>query len=196
MPKPMIRNNAGRFQKYASVYLTKRLREIAEKTEHNVSEEVAKKLEETYKTNVELSYGPRSERGREVEAYNKSRKALEDEDRKLGIKSPRRGRKRKTYIHTGTFLGSIYTVIENHTVKIKFRNRSYPNGGKSVKEVYTYLTEGTKGGGMYPYHDKRDPDGTVSWAYNYPTPAHLFEEHTKLQMKGYLNSLERDIKSR
>ena len=33
------------------------------------------------------------------------------------------------------------------------------------------------------------------WAYNYPTPKHLFEEHTREQMKGFLDTLETDIKA-
>ena len=201
MAKPSIRDNFGRFQKYATVNITKQLEAIAKETEVNVSKIVADKLEETYKTNVELSYGPRSEQGREVEAYNKQRKTLESEDKKAGIKSPRRGRKKQTYHHTGTLLNSIYTEIEDHAVKIKIRDDTYPDGASTI-EVYEWLTQGTKGGGFYPYikqtgKDSTDPNNySTVWAYNYPTPAHLFEEHTKWQMEGFLDSLETDIKSR
>lgn len=196
MAKPVMRDNFGQFQKYATVHISKQLEKIAKETEINVSKVVADKLEETYKTNVELSYGPRSQRGREVEAYNKEKKALEEEDKKVGIKSPRRGRKKQTYKHTGTFLESIHVEVEDHVVKVKISDDKPYDDGKLPSEIYEYLTKGTEGGGFYSYHDQRDEEDTVSWAYNYPTPAHLFEEHTKAQMKGFLESLERDIKSR
>ena len=203
MAKPMMRDNFGQFQKYATVHISKQLEKIAKEIEINVSKVVADKLEETYKTNVELSYGPRSQRGREVEAYNKEKKALEEKDRKAGIKSPRRSRKKQTYKHTGIFLKSIYTEIENNVVKVKIRDDIYPDGGASTTQVYKWLTEGTRGGEKpYPYiahqgNDPTDPDSySTGWARNYPTPAHLFEEHTKLQMESFLNSLENDIKSR
>lgn len=196
MTKPTLRDNFGQFQKYTTIHITKQLEKIAKETEVNISKIVADKLEETYKTNVELSYSPRSQRGRAVEAYNREKKALEEEDRKKGIKSPRRGRKRKTYVHTGTFLESIHVEIEDHVVKVKILDDKPYDDGTLPSEVYKYLTKGTEGGGLYSYHDQRDDEENISWAYNYPTPAHLFEEHTKLQMESFLNSLENDIKSR
>ena len=196
MSKPLVRDNFGQFQKYATVHLTKRLKEIAQATEVNVSKIVADKLEKTYKDNVLLSYGPRSQAGREVMAYNKKRKSLEDEDRESGIKSPRRGRKKQTYKHSGTFLDSIRVEIEDKVVKVKISDDKPYDDGKFPSDIYVYLTEGTRGGGFYSYHDKRDKEGSISWAYNYPTPAHLFEEHTKVQMKSFLDTLEPAIKRR
>ena len=36
----------------------------------------------------------------------------------------------------------------------------------------------------------------TGWSRNFPTPAHLFEEHTKIQMEGFLEMLESDIKNK
>jgi hypothetical protein len=38
------------------------------------------------------------------------------------------------------------------------------------------------------------PDNySTGWSRNFATPAHLFEEHTKLQMEGFLESLKNDL---
>lgn len=161
--KPQMRDNFGRFQKYATVNIKKQLEKIAKETEVNVSEVVAKKLKEVYKANVEASYGPRSNTSMEYE-------------------------------HTGIFLESIDVVIEDRAVKVKIRDdKQYPNG-KLPSQVYVYLTKGTTGGGNYYFENPNNEGETLLRAYNYPTPAHLFEEHTKVQMKGFLDTLETDIK--
>ena len=170
MAKPKLRNNAGQFQKYATVYITKQLEDMAKELEVNITKVVEEKLLETYKNNVLLSYSPRSQKGREVKEYNED--------------PYRAHRKKLTYHHTGTFINSIDTEVDNKLVKVIIRDNQYENG-KSTTEIYKYLTEGTVGGGTYPYRD----GGETKWAYNYPTPAHLFEEHTKLQMKGFLDNL-------
>lgn len=186
--------NSSKWQKYATVLITNQLKKMAKETETNVSQLVADKLKETYKRNVLASYAPRSKKGFEVEAYNQERKRLEDEDRKAGIKSPRRGRKRKTYVHTGTFLESVHVKIEDHLIKVVISNDKPYDDGKLPTDIYKYLTKGTDGGGTYAYHDSRN-GGELMWAYNYPTPKHLFEEHTREQMKGFLDTLETDIKA-
>lgn len=173
--KPRLRNNIGQFQKYATVRITKKLGAVAEETERDVTKIVKEKLLETYKTNVLLSYGPRSQAGREVKEYNED--------------PYRAHRKKLTYRHTHTFEDSINVVVDDKTVKIVIEDAMYPDGA-STEEVYKWLTEGTVGGGTYKFYTKKG----AKWAYNYPTPAHLFEEFTKIQMKGFLDSLENDIR--
>ena len=196
--KPTLRDNFQRFAKNATINLTKGLQEEAERLQKDISKDIEKKLLETYKDNVIKSYTPRSEVGFKVAEYNAKRKQLEQEDRKKGIMNSRRGRKKLTYRHTNTFLNSIDTSNDGKTVKIIIRDVKYddPTGinrsaPKSTVEVHDYLTKGTKGGGIYPYKK----DGKTQYAPNYPTPAHLFEEHTQLQMNAYLDILKQDIES-
>ena len=131
------------------------------------------KLLETYKANVLASYHPRST---------------------------------GSYKHPdNTFINSIKVAIEDepgigrNRVKIVLDNEAYPTTmvyDKSsetleprtvtVKDVYEFLTEGTRGGGYYYFRGK---DKKWHQSYNYSTPAHLFEQHTQWQMKGYLESL-------
>ena len=191
--------NSSRWQKQATVLITKQLEQIAEEVEKDATKIIEDKLLETYKENVLASYSPRSEAGQEVQAYNESRKQLEQEDRELGIKS-RRGRKRLTYRHTNIFVDSIYTEVRNKTVMIKIRDEQYPDGA-STTQVYEWLTKGTKGSDKpYPYvkvvgKDATDPNNySTGWARNYPTPQHLFEEHTREQMKGFLDNFASNIK--
>lgn len=191
--------NSSRWQKQATVLITKQLEQIAEEVEKDATKIIEDKLLETYKENVLASYSPRSEAGQEVQAYNESRKQLEQEDRALGIKS-RRGRKRLTYRHTNIFVDSIYTEVRNKTVMIKIRDEQYPDGA-STTQVYEWLTKGTKGSDKpYPYVKVTGKDATDSnnystgWARNYPTPQHLFEEHTREQMKGFLDNFASNIK--
>ena len=191
--------NSSRWQKQATVLITKQLEQIAEEVEKDATKIIEDKLLETYKENVLASYSPRSEAGQEVQAYNESRKQLEQEDRALGIKS-RRGRKRLTYRHTNIFVNSIYTEVRNKTVMIKIRDEQYPDGA-STTQVYEWLTKGTNGSDKsYPYvkvvgKDATDPNNySTGWARNYPTPRHLFEEHTREQMKGFLDNFASNIK--
>lgn len=191
--------NSSRWQKQATVLIAKQLEQIAEEVEKDATKIIEDKLLETYKENVLASYSPRSEAGQEVQAYNESRKQLEQEDRALGIKS-RRGRKRLTYRHTNIFVDSIYTEVRNKTVMIKIRDEQYPDGA-STTQVYEWLTKGTKGSDKpYPYvkvtgKDATDPNNySTGWARNYPTPQHLFEEHTREQMKGFLDNFASNIK--
>lgn len=191
--------NSSRWQKQATVLITKHLEQIAEEVEKDATKIIEDKLLETYKENVLASYSPRSEAGQEVQAYNESRKQLEQEDRALGIKS-RRGRKRLTYRHTNIFVNSIYTEVKNKMVMIKIRDEQYPDGA-STTQVYEWLTKGTEGSDKpYPYvkvtgKDTTDPNNySTGWARNYPTPRHLFEEHTREQMKGFLDNFASNIK--
>ena len=192
--------NSSRWQKQATVLITKQLEQIAEEVEKDATKIIEDKLLETYKENVLASYSPRSEAGQEVQAYNESRKQLEQKDRELGIKS-RRGRKKLTYKHTNIFVDSIYTEVKNKTVMIKIRDELYPDGA-STTQVYEWLTKGTEGSDKsYPYikvtgKDATDPNNySTGWARNYPTPRHLFEEHTREQMKGFLENFQGNIKN-
>lgn len=192
--------NSSRWQKQATVLITKQLEQIAEEVEKDATKIIEDKLLETYKENVLASYSPRSEAGQEVQAYNESRKQLEQKDKELGIKS-RRGRKKLTYKHTNIFINSIYTEVKNKMVMIKIRDEQYPDGA-STTQVYEWLTKGTEGSDKpYPYvkvtgKDATDPNNySTGWARNYPTPRHLFEEHTREQMKGFLENFQGNIKN-
>lgn len=188
MAKPRVTDNVNRFRKYAAVYITKALEKQAELIDLNVKKLVKDKLQETYVNNVRASYTPRSVKGQEIKEYNES--------------TGKGGHKKKlTYRHTNIFANSIYTKIDGRTIKVMIKDEKYPNGA-STTQVYKWLTEGTKGSKKsYPYikhsgNDKSDPNSySTGWARNYPTPAHLFEQHTKIQMKGFLDSLENDIKN-
>lgn len=202
--RPTIKDNASRFRKTATVVITKELQKQAEELKIDLVKDISETLLNKYKENVELSYGPRGVRGREVEEYNNSKKELEQQDREVGIKSPRRGRKKLTYRHTNIFLDSIYTKYEGNTIKVMIEKREYPNeegitkSVKTTEDIYNFLRYGTSGGGTYPYAKQTNPETgeeELVWAYNYPTPAHLFEEHTQNYMNSYIDSLKRDIKS-
>lgn len=149
--------------KKIKLQVTKQLQQIADDIGTNITKVVEDKLLETYKTNVQLSYSPRSEEG--------------------------------NYVSTGTFIDSIYTEVEKTnsttTISVMVADVPYENG-KSTTDVHTFLTEGTKGGGEYPYET---PEGKIQFAHNYPTPQHMFEEHTVTQMQGFLEGLENDIKT-
>jgi hypothetical protein len=162
-----VRDNFGRFQKQATINLTRRLQEIANNSRKNLREDIAKELLKKYKENVLASYGSR---GGETE-----------------------------YEHTDTFIEHIHVVIETDPgigqdrVRIKLDEdvRYEQTSQRTVGQVYKFLTEGTKGGGganegLYKYWNGK----YLSHGYNYPTPAHLFEQHTQWQMKGYLESLD------
>lgn len=174
-----VRDNFGRTQRYATVNLTKYLQKKTEEIQVNVREVIAKELERTYKDNVSASYSPRG---------------------------------KGSYKHVGDiFLRSIHTEIEHEPgigrdrVKIVFdEDKAYPATyttdeegrlipqQKTVRDVYEYLTEGTAGGGYYYFQGS---DGDLIRSYNYPTPPHNFEEHTKLDMKGFLEGLSLDVKN-
>lgn len=178
--------NSSRWQKYATVLVTKQLEQIADNLEKDATEIVKDKLLETYKQNVLASYSPRSEAGFEAQDYNKKQKSREAKE---GYKR-RLHRKTLTYRHTGKFLEAIKAEVKDKTVKIVIDGDKTYDDGTPVTEVYEYLTKGTNGGDKtYAYQD----DNGITGARNYPTPRHLFEEHTREQMKGFLDNFERNI---
>lgn len=164
--------NSSRWQKHLTVMITNELKAVAEDTGVNVRLVVADKLEQTYKDNLKASYGPRSAKGAEIQSTHK--------------------RKTSTYNPTSpTLENAITTVIEGNYVKIKIKDEKYPNGA-STEQVHDWLSEGTKGGGKKTGFYK---DENGEWHYNYPTPPHPFEEHTRNEMRGFLDSLVGDIRN-
>lgn len=168
-----VKDNFNRFQKQATINIKKQLKKDAEELQVDVEQVIAEELLKKYKENVRASYSPRSS---------------------------------GSYTHTGTFLENIGVVIENDPgigrdrVKIVLKDKAYPptlvydKNTKTYKErvvttkdVYEFLTEGTEGGGYYSF---KSGDGKYHPAYNYPTPAHLFEQHTQWQMRGFLETLD------
>ena len=198
MARKQLRDNFGRWQKTAVVHITKRLEKIANDMEVDILEDVAEKLESTYKDNVLASYTPRSAEGYQNMLYNARKRAEEAEDRAIGIENPRRSRKKVTYHHTGKFLESIKVVVEDRAAKVKIEELVYDDGkadGKSATtlKVYDWLTKGTntKIGHNYAYKTKNG----ISGGRNYPTEIHNFELWTKLEMKAFMEGLENDIKN-
>lgn len=150
--------------------IIKQLQNAAKKTNLNLTKTIEDKLLETYKTNVLHSYSSRSEDG--------------------------------NYENTNTFLDSIYVKTEGNEIAVMIRDTPYERiksednvkyqQVKSTVDIHTFLTEGTQGGGDYPYET---PEGKIKFAHNYPTPKHMFEEHTIAQMDGFLDSLLNDIEN-
>lgn len=198
MASSHYRDNFGRWQKIVTVNITKKLMQEAEDMRIDLEQVVADKLKETHKANVVASYYPRARGEQEKVEYNKAKKAEEAEKNKgkYGEDRKRLSRKTLSYEHTGILEGAIDTKIEKKSryeskVSIIVKPDPYPNDGHRDKtitaaQVYEWLREGTNGGGEYWFVNK---DGKRPTAYNYPTPAHLFEMHTSLQMKGFIDSL-------
>ncbi|MDE6946558.1 MAG: hypothetical protein K2P14_05175 [Anaeroplasmataceae bacterium] len=175
-----LRDNFGRWQKYATLHITKHLQAVAEETGVNIRQVVADKLDDTYKKNVQASYTPSSEAGKDVLAYNKDKYNTH--------------KKKLTYHHTGIFVNqAIKTVIEGNVVKVKIDEKVTYEDGTPATKVYEYLTEGTSATeANYAYTQ----DGKVSGGKNYGMKRHNFEEWTKVEMKGFLASLESRIKNK
>ena len=198
MASSHYRDNFGRWQQKVTVNITKKLMKEAEDMRINLEQVVADKLKETHKANVVASYYPRARGEQEKVEYNRAKKAEEAEKNKgkYGEDRKRLSRKTLSYEHTGILEGAIDTKIEKKSryeskVSIVIKPDPYPNDGHrdetiTATQVYEWLREGTNGGGEYWFRNK---DGKRPTAYNYPTPAHLFEMHTSLQMKGFIDSL-------
>ena len=153
------RDNFGRFQKQATINFTKMLQKCGDKAR----KAVADKLLETYKDQVQKSYGPRNPNGV------------------------------SKYTHENIFYDNIGIETDKEKTKIVFKNpnATYPNG-RSLDRVHEYLTEGTNGGNDTDYYKFKNKNGEWRMARNYPTPKHYYEEHTMELMKGYLASFDYD----
>lgn len=183
MAKPKLRMvNSSMWQKHATVLITKALENKADLLDLDLKQMVKDQLQKTYVKNVRASYTPRTIRGQEIVKHNKD---------------PYNTHKKKlTYRHTGIFADSIYTKIDDKLIKVMIRDEQYPDGA-STTEVYKWLTEGTMGGDKpYPYIKKQGDQYSTGWSRNFPTPAHLFEEFTREEMKGYIESLEGEFKNK
>ena len=195
------RDNFGRWQKIVTANIAKKLAKEAEEMQINLEQIVADKLKETHIANVKASYYPRSTGEQAKVEYNKAKKAEEMEKNKgkYGEDRKRLSRKTLSYKHTGILADeAIDTKIEKKgkyesKVSIIVKPIPYPNDGHrddiiTATQVYEWLREGTNGSNKkYWFANK---SGKTPNARNYPTPAHLFEMHTSLQMKGFMQSLD------
>lgn len=169
--------NSSRWAKHTAVLITKELEAVAEGTGVNVRRVVADKMKESYKRNLELSYTPRSVKGWETMLHNDD---------------PYTTHKRKlTYKHTNTLRDEgVDVVIDGNWVKVVIKDVPYKDGTSTV-QVYEWLTKGTRStGANYAYKNK---DGSISGGRNYPTEIHHFEEWTRVDMQGFLETLKGDI---
>ena len=175
--------NSSRWAKHATVMITEELNAIAEDTGANVRKIIAIKLKESYRNNLEASYGPRSKRGVEAKETHK--------------------RNKSTYTNSHDLEGAIDTVIEGDYVKVVVDKNVVYDADREVdaEKVLKWLKEGTKGGSNKKKSDKRNSgigyytDDQDRWHYNYPTPPHPFEEHTANDMRGLLASMRTDIEN-
>ena len=170
--------------------LIKKLNEDAKKLNRDLEKIISEELLKTYKENVLASYDPRSSYGAEVTKYNKAARKAELEDAKQGLNTRHR-RKKQTYTHSGIFYDSIEVQVKDGKIYIVHDLSDKYTNGKTVKDVYKYLTEGTEGGHPYFYMDSsRHSDGEIKQGANYSTPVHLFEQHTMNHMMGFLRNLD------
>lgn len=158
-----VRDNFGRFQKYATINLTKHLQEVAKQTGGILREDIANKLLETYRDSIVASYIPSRSTMRPYEHTGKLLDSIS-----VRIKND------KISIHVDG-------------------RKTYRNGSvsKKVTQIYDYLTEGTDA--THKLYKYVDSNGKVQYAYDLGTPEHNFEEVTKAHMINYLHELEQRI---
>lgn len=196
-----FRDNFNRWQSKSTANLKKVLMQEAEKYCVDITKAVAERLEKVHKGNVLASYYPRASEEQAKKQYNESQRQLETKYNEDKAKEDKKRFRRQTlsYKHTGTLLEAIHGVPEK---KSRFEGRAvieiepkpyeedHPRKDSTritAQTVYEWLREGTRGGGEYWFKNEKGgrPD-----ASNYSTPAHLFELHTKIQMKEYLETLD------
>lgn len=192
------KDNFGRYQQYATINITKAMAKYAEECNVDIAKAVAEQLEKVHKANVEASYYPRAKAEQAKAEYNKSQKQAEKEYNENRKDKKRFRRQTLSYKHTGTLLDAIHADVEKKSryelkAVIKIKPEMYLDDGHrtdgpvTAVQVYEWLREGTNGGGTYWFTNEK---GERPNAYNYSTPAHLFEMHTQIQMQGYLNTLD------
>lgn len=194
------KDNFGRWQHRATINVKKSMMKKAEELLTDVEQDVAEKLLEVHRNNIIASYIPRSEGELAKVEYNKAKKAEEQAKNKgkYGADKKRLSRKTLAYTHQHIIEEALYVDIDKKSryesrVVIKLHPYEYPedhprkDGPITASKVYDWLAEGTDGGGRYWFTNE---NGQRPTAYNYPTPKHDFEEHTQLQMKGYLQNLD------
>ena len=166
-----------------AIKINKQLLKQADIVGVNIRRAIENEIYKKYKDNVEKSYAARSQRGQEIEQYNKAQAEIA----KNGYGTTHR--KTRTYHHSGIFARAIDTEVNDNIVRVIIKNDEIYSNGTTPSDVYKWLTEGTGGGGYYPYvkhvgNNKSDPASyKTGWAYNYPTPKHDFDLHTYEQMK-------------
>jgi hypothetical protein len=177
MAKPRMRMiNSSRFQKQATVLITKAIRDAASDTSVNVRKVVRDALEEKYRANLIASYGPRTKRGANAAEHYKIKKS--------------------TYTNTHTLEAASHAIIEEPYVKIVIDDSiTYEDDNREVNawQVYEWLTKGTNPdkNSMYVAINKRTQKEELY--RNVPTPKHPIEELTTVDMRGFLLSLKSDI---
>jgi hypothetical protein len=199
MADKLIRDTSGRMRKQLTVHLTKRLMKEADTLVKNIIPDIEEKLLQTTKDNLRASYEPRSIPGKAIVEYNKEVKAenkkFNENPNNIGTLS--RHTRKLLYHHTGTLEGALYTEVVGDTIQLRAKKTKFysdDDDARNASEVYDFLVEGTKGSmPLKSYH--HTVKGKQVGGINYPTPKHDFEVHTIEQMKGYLHSLEADIKN-
>lgn len=161
-----VRDNFSRFQKYATINLTKHLQEVANETGNTLREDIAGKLLETYRDSVIASYIPSRST---VRPYDHTGTLLESISVKIED-----------------------TKVRIHIDGRKRYKKEGPKGkSKKVTQIYEYLTEGTDATNkLYRY---KDSNGKIQYAYDLGTPEHNFEEVTQAHMLNYLHALKQRI---
>lgn len=138
-----MRDNFGRFQKHATINLTKKLQKIADQTQINVQETIAEELEKKYKDNVLASYSPRGDGSYiHTNTFLDSIHVVIEEDRGIG-----RSRV-KVVLDEDKKYPQTYVYDKSSKKWVECEPRT-------VGQVYEYLTKGTMGGGVYGYKEQR-----------------------------------------
>ena len=162
--------------------LEKELIEAADLIGGRLRARVRDKLEKTYKDNIKNTYTPTGERGIAIKEYNKDPYNTH--------------RKAANYHHTGLFLKSIHPYINGNKIGLNIDDLKYEDG-TSTRQVYKWLTRGTRKRPKYPYYPVEGPDAEdTPWAKYVPTPKHNFNQLTVNDMNEYLNSLVNDLNNK
>lgn len=172
------RNELGQFTKGVSLLVTKELRELADISEIRAKALIRDELDLKLKANIRDSYAPNSPEGQRIKAYNEN----PNHKRKLAAH----------YHHTGTLIESINTVIDGNTVMVKQKPLTYDNGA-SAEQVYDWLVKGTTKTPKHDHYFFTNKKGERKLAKYYPTPKHLFEQHTLAQIDGFMEGLATDL---
>ena len=171
----MARNKLGQITgtKPVEITLKKSLLAIAKDEGIRVKAMVRDELEKELAFDVYASYRPATEKGKEVQEYNKTHKH----------------QKPHLYHHTGKLARNIYTIIDGDNVKAMVRDEKYDNG-VSTTEVYDYLKFGTPD---IPQNDTYDYANGSKFSKYIPQAPHNFEARTRKYMNQYLDTIAKDI---
>lgn len=157
----MIRDNVGRFRKYAGMYIKRQLASRAREIDENIRPDIRDELERTFRNNLYDSYSPITERGKSVKDYNKNHTHQ--------LASP--------YHHTGKLASSVYGAIEGNVVQIKVKEKTYDNG-KTTGQVMKWVLEGNTETPKYDRYYFTDKNGYKRLAEYVHMPPHKVAERT------------------